>query len=140
MTRATRSTGNPIQERTAPAGAACVNVRHMKRTTIFLDPELEVLLKLEVLRQKRPMAELVRGAVHAYVTREPRRAPPGAGALANGVTDTAARAEAVLDETGFGAPPPAQWTRRRPPAGAGLAADERAARYRHRLRLLRPQR
>lgn len=72
----------------------------MKRTTIFLDPELEVILKLEVLRQKRPMAELVREAVHAYVTREPRRAPPGAGALASGVTDTAARAEAVHEETG----------------------------------------
>jgi hypothetical protein len=94
----------------------------MKRTTIYLDPELEVLLKLEVLRQKRPMAELVREAVHAYVTREPRRAPPGAGVLASGVTDTAARAEAVLAETGFGAPPPAPRTRRRPPAGSGRGA------------------
>ena len=47
------------------------NIRHMKRTTIYLEPELEVLLKLEVLRQKRPMAELVREALHAYVAREP---------------------------------------------------------------------
>lgn len=76
----------------------------MKRTTIYLDPELEVLLKLEVLHQKRPMAEIVREAVQAYVTREPRPAPPGAGAFASGRTDTAERAEEILTETGFGSP------------------------------------
>ena len=74
----------------------------MKRTTIYLDPELEVLLKLEMLRQKRPMAELVREAVHAYVAREPQRAPPGAGAFASGRSDTAARVDEILAETGFG--------------------------------------
>jgi hypothetical protein len=74
----------------------------MKRTTIYLEPELEVLLKLEVLRQKRPMAEIVREAVQAYVTREPRRAPPGAGAFASRHRDTAQRAEEILAETGFG--------------------------------------
>jgi hypothetical protein len=76
----------------------------MKRTTIYLEPELEVLLKLETLRQKRPMAEIVREAVHAYVTREPRQAPPGAGAFASGTTDTAERAEEILRTTGFGQP------------------------------------
>lgn len=74
----------------------------MKRTTIYLEPELEVLLKLEVLRQGRPMAEIVREAVQAYVTREPRRVPPGAGAFSSGRADTAERAEQVLSETGFG--------------------------------------
>ena len=74
----------------------------MKRTTLYLDPELEVLLKLETLRQGRPMAELVREAVHQYVTREPRKAPPGAGAFASGHGDTAERADDVLAETGFG--------------------------------------
>ncbi len=83
----------------------------MKRTTIYLDPELEVLLKLEMLRQKRPMAELVREAVQAYVTREPSRTPPGGGAFASEHEDTADRAEQVLEETGFGnapAPPRAR--------------------------------
>lgn len=75
----------------------------MKRTTIYLDPELEVLLKLETLRQKRPMAEIIRDAVHAYVTREPRKAPPGGGAFASGRTDTSERAEEILAETAFGA-------------------------------------
>jgi hypothetical protein len=74
----------------------------MKRTTIYLPPELEVLLKLEMLRQKRPMAEIVREAVTAYVTREPSQAPPGAGAFASGHADTAERADAVLSATGFG--------------------------------------
>jgi hypothetical protein len=78
----------------------------MKRTTIYFEPELEVLLKLEMLRQKRPMAELVREAVQAYVTREPQKAPPGAGAFTSGRSDTADRAEDILRETGFGAKPP----------------------------------
>ena len=74
----------------------------MKRTTIYLEPELEVLLKLEMLRQGRPMAEIVREAVQAYVTREPRRVPPGAGAFASGRADTAERVDQVLAETGYG--------------------------------------
>ncbi|MGH6690401.1 MAG: CopG family transcriptional regulator [Gammaproteobacteria bacterium] len=75
----------------------------MKRTTIYLEPALEVLLKLEMLRQKRPMAEIVRDAVQAYVTREPRKAPPGAGAFTSGRSDTADRADEILAATGFGA-------------------------------------
>ncbi len=78
------------------------SIYHMKRTTIYLEPELEVLLKLEVLRQKRPMAELVREALHAYVVREPKRVPPGAGAFVSGHADTAERAEEILGEAGFG--------------------------------------
>jgi len=77
----------------------------MKRTTIYLEPELEVLLKLETQRQKRPMAELVREAVYAYVTRTPHKVPPGAGAFASRRADTADRAEAVLADTGFGGAP-----------------------------------
>ncbi|MGH9370459.1 MAG: CopG family transcriptional regulator [Vicinamibacterales bacterium] len=87
----------------------------MKRTTIYLEAELEVLLKLEMRRQKRPMAEIVREAVYAYVTREPRRAPPGAGVFASGHPDTAERAEAVLAATGFGveADPPRDTPRKK---------------------------
>jgi hypothetical protein len=79
----------------------------MKRTTMYLDPELEVLLKIEMVRQGKPMAEIVREAVHAYVTREPQRVPPGAGAFASGHADTAGHVDDVLRETGFGgvAPP-----------------------------------
>ena len=75
----------------------------MRRTTIYLEPELEVLLKLEMLRQKRPMAEIVREAVSSYLTAAARQAPPGAGAFASGTSDTAERADDVLRTTGFGA-------------------------------------
>lgn len=74
----------------------------MKRTTIYLEPELEVLLKLEMLRQGRPMAEIVREAVRAYVTREAHEAPPGAGEFASGRNDTASNVDGALEETGFG--------------------------------------
>lgn len=84
----------------------------MKRTTIYLEPELEVLLKVEALRQGRAMAEIVREAVQAYVTREPRKVPPGAGAFASGHQDTADRVEEVLVDTGFGGVPRSQAKRR----------------------------
>lgn len=74
----------------------------MKRTTIYLEPELEVLVKLEMQRVKRPMADIVREALRAHLTRQPPRVPPGAGAFASGTADTADRAEAVLASTGFG--------------------------------------
>jgi hypothetical protein len=75
----------------------------MKRTTIYLEPQLEVRLKMEGLRRKQPMAELVREAVEAYLSRDPASEPPGAGAFSSGRRDTADRAEALLAETGFGA-------------------------------------
>jgi hypothetical protein len=94
----------------------------MKRTTIYFEPELEVLLKTEMLRQNRPMADIVRAAVREYVTRAPRRAPPGAGAFTSGHADTAERVDAVLEETGFARatdaslrpPPPRRRSTRRP--------------------------
>jgi hypothetical protein len=85
----------------------------MKRTTIYLEPELEVLLKLEMLRLKRPMAEIVRDAVRAYVTRQPRQMPPGAGAFSSRRADTAERAEEILTGTGFGTEGVAPSPRRR---------------------------
>lgn len=76
----------------------------MKRTTIYFEPELEVLLKMEMIRQNRPMADIVREAVREYVTRDPRRAPPGAGAFASGHTDTAERVDELLEQTAFAQP------------------------------------
>ena len=87
----------------------------MKRTTLYFEPELEVLLKLEMVRQKRSMADIVREAVHAYVAREPGKAPPGAGAFASGRSDTAERVEEILGETGFGAEPRGARPRRKQP-------------------------
>ena len=75
----------------------------MKRTTIYLDPDLEVRLKSETRRRKQPMAEIVREAIEAYLGAGDPAGPPGAGAFASGRADTASRAEAILAETGFGA-------------------------------------
>jgi hypothetical protein len=74
----------------------------MKRTTIYLEPELEMRLKVEGLRRNQPMAALVREAVEAYLGGEPTSGPPGAGAFTSGRHDTAAHAENVLARTGFG--------------------------------------
>jgi hypothetical protein len=75
----------------------------MKRTTIYLDPDLEVLLKLEALRSKRPMTDVLREALRTYLSGLPRQVPPGAGAFDSGHTDTAERAEEALGELGFAA-------------------------------------
>lgn len=74
----------------------------MKRTTVYLDPELELLVKAEMRRQKRPMAELIRAALRAYLGRGTSDFPPGAGAFRSGRRRTAERAESVLARTGFG--------------------------------------
>jgi hypothetical protein len=100
----------------------------MKRTTIYLAPELEMLLKSEMLRQNRPMAEIVREAVEAYLTREPRQPPPGAGAFASGHTDTAERADVVLAETGFGEMPQVTGKRGTRQKSAGRSGARKRAR------------
>jgi hypothetical protein len=74
----------------------------MRRTTLYLDAELDLRLRQETRRQKRPMAELVRDAIRRYVGEAPARRPPGAGAFASKRKDTARRAEDVLRATGFG--------------------------------------
>ena len=100
----------------------------MKRTTIYLAPELEMLLKSEMLRQNRPMAEIVREAVEAYLAREPRKPPPGAGAFASGHADTAERAGAVLEETGFGKLPQVRGKRAPRQQSAGGSGVRKRAR------------
>jgi hypothetical protein len=70
--------------------------------TVYLDPDLEVLLKLEAVRRKQPMAELLREALRSYLGSVPRKIPPGIGAFDSGHTDTAERAEELLGELGFG--------------------------------------
>jgi hypothetical protein len=74
----------------------------MKRTTLYLDPELELRLKQETRRQRRPMADLVREAIRRYVDSAPARQPPGAGAFSSKRRDTAARSEDALRATRFG--------------------------------------
>jgi len=74
----------------------------MKRTTIYLEPGLEVLLKLEATREKKSMAEVIREALRNHLRRRPTSGPPGAGAFDSGHSDTAERSEELLGELGFG--------------------------------------
>lgn len=74
----------------------------MKRTTIYLDPELEVLLKLEAMRRGRPVVEIIREAVRAHLQKSPPAAPPGRGQFKSGRRGIAAHVDEALDETGFG--------------------------------------
>jgi hypothetical protein len=74
----------------------------MKRTTIYLAPDLEVRLKTETQRRGQPMAELVREALEVYLAGGSVQGPPGAGEFESGQTDTAGRADEVLGELAFG--------------------------------------
>lgn len=84
------------------AGSAYVNIHSVKRTTIYLEPEIEVLLKLEAMRRKEPMAEVIREALRSHLGKRTAASPPGAGAFDSGHTDTADRAEELLTKSGFG--------------------------------------
>ena len=74
----------------------------MKRTTVYLEPDIEMLLEREMRRRKQPMAELIREAVREYLTRDAPVGPPGAGAFKSRRKDTAADVDRALTETGFG--------------------------------------
>lgn len=74
----------------------------MKRTTIYLDPDLETRLQHEAMQLRKPMAEIIRQALREYLDKRTRELPPGEGAFDSGRTDTAERAEEVLSESGFG--------------------------------------
>jgi predicted transcriptional regulator len=76
----------------------------MKRTSIVLDPELEISLKLEAMRQRRPSSELVREALRAYLA-ERQQAPDlgWIGGLESATAgDVAERAEDELADLGEG--------------------------------------
>ena len=74
----------------------------MKRTTLYLEPDLEVRLKLVAMSHKKPMAAIIREALRAYLDQRPKNLPPGQGEFDSGFTDTAERTKEVLSDSGFG--------------------------------------
>jgi len=76
----------------------------MKRTTIYLDPGLEIRLKIEAERRSTSMSEVIREAVESHLASSaPLPAePPGAGAYASGKKTTAGRSEETLARLRFG--------------------------------------
>ena len=74
----------------------------MRRTTVYLESETDLLLKQAAARRRQPVAELIREALDEYVKRGKTRLPRGVAAFDSGHADTAERAEEILEETGFG--------------------------------------
>jgi hypothetical protein len=74
-----------------------------RRTTVVLDPDLDIILKLEARRQQRSMKELIQEALREKY-QKPRGLPPGVGEYDSGYTDGAERFEEILGELGFGDP------------------------------------
>jgi len=74
----------------------------MRRTTIYLEPDLELQLKRETRRQNRPMAELIREAIRGYLGANSARMPPGGGRFASGRSNTASDVDAALAKSGTG--------------------------------------
>lgn len=74
----------------------------MRRTTIYLDGDLEARLKLEAARQNRAMAEIIRDAIREKLDAGQRVRSRYGGAFASGRNDVADRAEELLSEGRFG--------------------------------------
>jgi hypothetical protein len=77
----------------------------MRRTTIYLDAELDMQLRAESRRRNQPVAEIIRETLRARFNagRDRRSRSPHAGRFSSGTSDTASRVDDVLTETGFGA-------------------------------------
>lgn len=77
----------------------------MRRTTIYIDAELDMQLRAESRRCNRPVAEIIRETLRERFAAESgvRSRSPHAGAFSSGTSDTAARVNEVLEETDFGA-------------------------------------
>ncbi len=74
----------------------------MYRTTILLDSDLEIGLRLSAQRLGKPMSEIIREALRSHLDGLERPLPPGVAGFDSGHSDTADRAEELLRETGFG--------------------------------------
>lgn len=74
------------------------SIRHMRRTTVFLDEQLDRDVKSIAEREGRPAASVVREALAEYVARHRREAPPLSfvGAGRSGRSDVSERHEEIL--------------------------------------------
>ncbi len=75
------------------------SICHMKRTTIFIDEQLESELRDLAHRKKRPVAAEVRDALARHVTEERAAGPPSLSFVAigrSGRRDTAERHEELV--------------------------------------------
>lgn len=75
----------------------------MKRTTVYLPEELKRALEQRAKLEGRTEAEVIRDALSAMLQPRSRPSKLSFGKFASGHTDTSARVDKVLRDTGFGA-------------------------------------
>lgn len=74
----------------------------MKKTSLYLDPELDARLARRAAEEGISKAEFIRRGLEGLVTRSARPRPKGAGIIKGGPRDMAANVDRYLAETGFG--------------------------------------
>jgi predicted transcriptional regulator len=72
----------------------------MKRTTVYLPTEADLVLKKLSLQTGRSQAELIREAIEQYIMREKQSLPRSLGMGASGRNDLSERDEELLWEEG----------------------------------------
>lgn len=77
-----------------------VNIYVMKRTTVYLPEEAELVLKKIARQTGRSQAELIREAIEQYIGREQQSLPRSVGMGASGRNDLSERDEELLWEEG----------------------------------------
>jgi hypothetical protein len=74
----------------------------VKKTSLYLDPDLDEALARRAADEGLTKAEFIRRTLAAAMQRQRRPKPLGAGIIEGGPTDMAANVERYLAETGFG--------------------------------------
>lgn len=74
----------------------------MKKTSLYLDPELDERLARRAEDEGLSKAEFIRRGLERLVSPSTRPRPQGAGIIKGGPGDWAANDERYLSETGFG--------------------------------------
>lgn len=74
----------------------------MKKTSIYLEDDLDQALALRAAEEGITKAELIRRSLRGVADRPRRVKPVGIGVVASGRSDISADVDAFLEETGFG--------------------------------------
>ena len=74
----------------------------MKKTSIYIEDELDQALALRAAEEGITKAEFIRRSLSGVVSRPARVKPTAVGVIKGGRTDVARDVDAYLRETGFG--------------------------------------
>jgi Ribbon-helix-helix protein, copG family len=74
----------------------------VKKTSIYLDPDLDEALARRAAEEGLTKAEFIRRTLAGALSRPPRVKPEAIGIIKGGRTDVARNIDAYLESTGFG--------------------------------------